>query len=179
VTELAVILRVGEMTQAVSGDQLAGVSQVLYTILFASHRRQPTNDIHMNSPNSYFGLRIFILSLVLAMPSTGCDSRKHGDSGTSNYETNRIPGEAALPQQFAFVQTNLDSITLEDITNRIGPYSRSGHLSPDSPEVTYEFDFPDHSALLISLERPRPLQAKNKVHRARFMMNTNDLHLLP
>jgi hypothetical protein len=178
VVELTVILQVGEMAQAVL-DQLAGVSPVPYTILFASHRRQPMNDNHMNSRNTYVGLRIFILSLVPAMLLAGCDSRRHGNSGTSNYETNQAPGETSLPQQFAFIQTNLDSITLEDITNRIGPYSREGHLSPDSPEITYEFDFPDHSALLVTLERPRPLQAKNKVHRVRFFINTNDFHLLP
>ena len=82
-----------------------------------------------------------------------------------------------MPAQYRFIQTNLDSISLEEVTNRIGPYTRVGHLSPDSPELTYEFDMPDHSALLVMMERP--FDSRNRVHRARYLANTNDFRLYP
>src|SRR5204863_1751455 len=92
-------------------------------------------------------------------------------------DTNSTPHPAALPPQFAFIQTKLGSITLDEVTNRIGHYSRVGHLSPDSEELTYEIDLPDHSALFVTLERP--FQARNRVHRVQFFLSTNDFRLFP
>ena len=122
-------------------------------------------------------LKAFGLGLTLAVMAVGCDSRNQGGSGTPSAETSGVSHEAPLPQQYAFIQTNLDSITLEEVTNRIGPYTRVGHLSPDSPELTYEFDLPDHAALLVSLERQ--FDSRNRVHRVRYFLNTNDFHLFP
>jgi hypothetical protein len=89
-------------------------------------------------------------------------------SGSSSSQTNGLPNEAPLPPQYRFIQTNLDSITLEEVTNKIGPYS---------PELTYEFDMPGHAALLVMLERP--FDSRNRVHRVRYLVNTNDFHLFP
>jgi hypothetical protein len=120
---------------------------------------------------------ILIVGVVLAVFAAGCGSGQQAGLETTPAGTNSPPREAPLPAQFAFIQTNLDVITLEEITNRIGQYSRVGHLSPDSPELTYEFDLPDHSALLVTLERP--FQARNRVHRVQYFLNTNDFHLYP
>src|SRR5436190_23691991 len=87
-------------------------------------------------------------------PASNADSRRGADSARSCSQTNALSGEAPLPAQYQFIQSNLDSISLEEVTNRIGPCTRVGHLSPDSPELTYEFDMPDHSALLVMMERP-------------------------
>lgn len=115
------------------------------------------------------------------LQSTGGPASKGGShetgSGTSSSQTNGVSGEAPLPPQYAFIQTNLDSITLEEVTNRIGPYTRVGHLSPNSPELTYEFDMPDHAALLVMLERQ--FDSRNRVHRVRYVVNTNDFRLYP
>lgn len=121
-----------------------------------------------------FGLGFALVVLVVMAP--GCDSRHEGGPGDSSSKTSGASHEATLPPQYTFIQTNLDSITLEEVTNRIGPYSQVGHLSPDSPELTYEFDLPDHSALLVSLERP--FDSRNRVHRVRHL-NTNEFHLFP
>jgi hypothetical protein len=110
-------------------------------------------------------------------PASKADSRAETGSATSSSQTNGISGEAPLPPQYAFIQTNLDSITLQEVTNRIGPYTRVGHLSPDDPELTFEFDMPDHSALLVMLERP--FDSRNRVHRVRHLVNTNDFRLYP
>jgi len=104
-------------------------------------------------------------------------SRSETGLGSSSSQTNSLPNEAPLPPQYRFIQTNLDSITLEEVTNRIGPYTRVGHLSPDSSELAYEFDTPDHAALLVMLERP--FDSRNRVHRVQYLVNTNDFHLLP
>lgn len=123
-----------------------------------------------------------IAGIALAVFAAGCGSRHETVPEATDTDTNALH-EAALPPQFAFIQTNLDSITLEEVTNKIGTYSRVGHLSLDNPELTYEFDLPDHSALLLTLERPfqeeRPHQARNRVHRVRFFLSTNDFRLLP
>jgi hypothetical protein len=110
-------------------------------------------------------------------PASKADSRSETSSATSSSQTNGVPGEAPVPPQYAFIQTNLDSITFEEVTNRIGPYTHVGHLSPDDPELTFEFDMPDHSALLVMLERP--FDSRNRVHRVRHLVNTNDFHLYP
>jgi hypothetical protein len=120
---------------------------------------------------------ILIASITLALFAVACDSRHQTDSGSSSVVTNSTPRQTPLPPQFAFIETNLDSITLEEVTNRIGPFSRVGHLGPDSPVLAYEFDLPDHSALLVILDRP--FQARNRVHRAQFFLSTNDFRLFP
>ena len=122
-------------------------------------------------------LKAFGLGLVLGVMAVGCDSRHEGGAGTSSAEITGASHQAPLPPQYTFIETNLDSITLEEVTNRIGPYTRVGHLSPDSPELTYEFDLPDHAALLVSLERQ--FDSRNRVHRVRYFLNTNDFHLFP
>ena len=121
--------------------------------------------------------KILISGIMLAMFAAACGSRHEGGSEVSSSGTNVVMPEAALPPQFAFIQTNLDVITLEEVTNKIGPYSHVGHLSPDSPELTYEFDLPDHAALLVSLQRP--FDSRNRVHRVRFLPSTNDFRLYP
>ena len=122
-------------------------------------------------------LTTFGLGFALALLASSCGSRHEGGSEASSLEASGESHEANLPPQYAFIETNLDTVTLEEVTNRIGPYSKVGHLSPDSPELTYEFDLPDHSALLVILERP--FDARNRVHRARHIPNTNDFHLYP
>src|SRR5215831_5801524 len=115
---------------------------------------------------------ILISGITLAMFAPGCGSRHEGGSEISASGTNSVFHEAPLPPQFAFIQAHLDAITLGEVTNRIGPYSHVGHLSPNDPELTYEFDLLDHGALLVSLERP--FDARNRVHRVRFFPSTND-----
>lgn len=111
------------------------------------------------------------------MFAAACGSRHEGEPGSSSSGADGMLHEAPVPAQFAFIQTNLDVITLEEVTNKIGPYSHVGHLSPDSSELTYEFDLPDHAALLVSLQRP--FDSRNRVHRVRFFPSTNDFHLVP
>ena len=117
-----------------------------------------------------------LTSMALGVFTSSCGPRHESGSESLSPETSALH-EATLPPQFAFIQTNLDVITLEEVTNKIGPYSRVGHLSRDSPELTYEFDLPDHAALLVSLERP--FDSRNRVHRVRFLLSTNDFHLFP
>src|SRR5262245_2132538 len=106
---------------------------------------------------------ILITGIVLAILAPACGSRHEGASETSPSGTNSSLRDAPLPPRFAFFHTNVDAITLEEVTNRIGPYSRVGHLSPNDPELTYEFDFEDHTALLVTLKRP--FQSRNTVQR--------------
>jgi hypothetical protein len=122
-------------------------------------------------------LTTFGLGVALALLASSCGSRHEGGSEASSSETSGESHEEHLPPQYAFIETNLDTITLEEVTNRLGPYSKVGHLSPDSAELVYEFDLPDHSALLVILERP--FDARNRVHRVRHIRNTNDFHLYP
>jgi hypothetical protein len=121
--------------------------------------------------------KMLLVTMSLAAFVAGCGSHHEANPGAQAADTNALPHEAPLPPQFAFIQTNLNSITLEEVTNRIGPYSRVGHLSPDSPETAYEFDLPDHATILVMLWGP--YQARNRVYRVRFFRSTNDFHLYP
>jgi hypothetical protein len=117
---------------------------------------------------------ILIPSIALAVVAAGCDSRP---AGSSSMGTNSTFHQASLPPKFAFIETNLDVMTIEQITQRVGNYTRVGHLRQNRDELAYEFDLPDGSAVLLTPERP--FQARNRVHRAQFFLSTNDFQLLP
>jgi hypothetical protein len=121
-----------------------------------------------------------MMAVMFCAFASSC-SRHEGGSESSYSETSGAAWEEHLPPEYAFIETNLDKITLEEITNKLGPYTRIGRLSLNSSdEFVCEFDLPDHSALLVVMERR--LDARNRVHRvrrARFLHETNDFRLYP
>jgi len=120
----------------------------------------------------------FISAVLLGAFVSSCGSRHEGGSESPSSETTGASHEEHLPPQYAFIETNLGTITLQDVIDKLGPYTKVGRLSPDNTEeLVYEFDFPDHSALLVSLQRR--FEARNRVYRTRFYPVTNDLHLFP
>ena len=114
---------------------------------------------------------IVIAGLVLAVMATGCSRSDTTNPPAAVTETN-------LPPQFAFILKNLDVITLEEVTASVGPYQHIGRLLEDGDQVTYEFDLPDGSAVLVTADHP-PRAGRNTVHRVRFFKSTNDFKLQP
>jgi hypothetical protein len=108
-----------------------------------------------------------------AVFAVGCGS--HDQSGSGDAKSPAPP--AFLPPGFAFIRTNLDIMTLEEVTNKVGSYSRVGHLSPDDEALAYEFDLKDGSAVLLIPERP--YQSRNRVHTVRYFLSTNEFRLYP
>jgi hypothetical protein len=119
--------------------------------------------------------RIIILmtGAAVGVLAAGCGSH---DQSVSN-EPKSPPPQASLPPQFAFIQTNLHVMTVQEVADRVGNYSRVGHLRQDDATLTYEFDLPDGSAVLLTPERP--FEARNRVHSVQFFLSTNDFHLYP
>ena len=112
-----------------------------------------------------------LAGVVLAVFAAGCSRSNTTSSPVAATETN-------LPPQFAFIQTNLDTITLEQVTASVGPYQHVGRLPEDGDAVTYEFDLPDGSAVLVVADHPTRA-GRNTVHRVRFFKSTNDFQLQP
>jgi hypothetical protein len=105
--------------------------------------------------------------------AAGCGSHEQSDSGSVKSQAPR----ASLPPQFAFLETNLDIITLQEVTNRVGSYTRVGHLSRGDDRLAYEFDLRDGSVVLPI--PTRPYEARNRVHTVQFFHSSNDFQLYP
>jgi hypothetical protein len=116
---------------------------------------------------------IFFTVAAVALFAAGCGSHEQSVST----EVNGTAAPASLPPQFAFIQTNLDIMTLQEVTNRVGSYSRVGHLSRGDLRLAYEFDLPDGSVVLLI--PTRPYEARNRVHTVQFFHSTNDFQLYP
>ena len=114
---------------------------------------------------------IFLAGLVLAIITAGCSRSNTASTPVPATETN-------LPPQFAFILKKLDMITLEEVTASVGQYQHIGRLLEDGDQVTYEFDLPDGSAVLVTADHP-PRAGRNTVHRVRFFKSTNDFKLQP
>lgn len=118
-----------------------------------------------------------LTSIALGVFTSSCDSRHQGGSEPPSSQASGTSQEPRLPPEFAFIEEKLGTITLKEVVDKIGPYHKEGHLSPDSPEMVYEFDLPNHSALLVIMEAP--FDNRNRVHRARWLANTNGFRLFP
>jgi hypothetical protein len=115
----------------------------------------------------------FFTVAVAAVFAAGCGS--HDQNVSSDARSPAPP--AFLPPGFAFIRTNLDIMTLEEVTNRVGSYTRVGRLRPDEDALAYEFDLKDGSAVILIPERP--YQARNRVHMVQYFVSTNEFRLYP
>jgi hypothetical protein len=75
-----------------------------------------------------------------------------------------------IPPQFAFITTNT---TLQQVIDRVGKYNRVR----GSGILYYEYDLPNGSAMVISVEWP--YQPRNKISAVGFYPRTNQIGLYP